>query len=77
MVTTETPPIRIVRLAHMRYKHADMATTRQFLEDFGMRVAYEENGGKVLYFAGQGPDPYVYVAEEVRASAIDKAVRQH
>lgn len=56
-------PIRIVRASHMRYRHANMAETRQFLEDFGMRLAYKE--GKRSFFAGEGPDPFVYMAEEV------------
>lgn len=61
-----TAPIRIVRLAHMRYRHADIAKTKAFLEDFGMHVAYKD--GKKLYFAGEGPDPFVYVAEEASIS---------
>ena len=47
----------------MRYKHANIGEARQFLEDFGMRLVYQE--GKKNYFAGEGPDPFVYVAEEV------------
>lgn len=63
MVQTHLPPIRIVRLSHMRYQHADLAKAKAFLEDFGMHVAYSEDGA--LYFAGKGPDPYVYVATSV------------
>ena len=63
-------PIRIVRLVHMRYRHPDLKVAKQFLEDFGLHLAFEEKG--VLYFAGQGPDPYVYIAEEV-----SKLVRPH
>lgn len=63
MVQSSSPPIRIVRLSHMRYQHADLAKAKAFLEDFGMHVAYEEND--TLYFAGKGPDPYVYVASSV------------
>lgn len=59
-------PIRIVRLSHMYYRHADLAQAKQFLEDFGMHVAYTENDGKTLYFAGEGPEAYVYIAEQVR-----------
>ena len=63
---TDNRPIRIVRVSHMRYKHADIAKTQQFLKDFGMREVYTVN--KSHYFAGEGPDPYVYIAEEVRFS---------
>ncbi|RSH95229.1 hypothetical protein EHS25_000315 [Saitozyma podzolica] len=60
--TQASSPIRIVRLAHMRYRHANIAQTQEFLEDFGMRLAYKE-GNHRFYFAGDGPDPFVYVAE--------------
>lgn len=49
----------------MRYQHADLVKTQQFLEDFGMTLAYTEDEGKILYFAGQGKDPFVYVAMKV------------
>ncbi len=51
----------------MRYKHADITKAREFLEDFGMHLAYRE--GKKLYYAGEGPDPFCYVAEEVSSSS--------
>jgi catechol 2,3-dioxygenase-like lactoylglutathione lyase family enzyme len=67
--TQASSPIRIVRLAHMRYRHANIAQTQEFLEDFGMRLAYKE-GNHRFYFAGDGPDPFVYVAEVVGLSLI-------
>lgn len=67
--TQASSPIRIVRLAHMRYRHANLAQTQEFLEDFGMHLAYKE-GNDRLYFAGDGPDPFVYVAEAVGLSLI-------
>ena len=64
MTVDMTPaPVRIKRLSHMRYRHADLATARQFLEDFGLHVVYDE--GDKLYFAGEGPEPFLYVAEQV------------
>jgi len=65
---TQDTRIRIVRVSHMRYRHVDLAITRQFLEDFGMHLAYSENDGKTLYFAGEGRDPYCYVAEQGETS---------
>ena len=59
----QAAPIRIVRLCHMRYKHADIETMHTFLIDFGMTLV--EKVGKKRFYAGQGPDPYVYIAEEV------------
>lgn len=58
-----TPPIRIVRLAHMRYRFVDIDKQQTFLEDFGIRFVAEKNGKR--YYAGEGPDPYVFVAEAV------------
>lgn len=47
----------------MRYRFKDIETQHQFLADFGIRFV-EERGGK-RYYAGEGPDPYVFVAEQV------------
>lgn len=57
------PPIRIVRLAHMRYRFKDIEIQHQFLADFGIRFLEERRGKR--YYAGEGPDPYVFVAEQV------------
>ncbi|GMK56149.1 hypothetical protein CspeluHIS016_0212050 [Cutaneotrichosporon spelunceum] len=62
MTNPSNAPIRIQRLSHMRYQHAELPKTRQFLEDFGNHVVDSENDGKSLYFADQGPDAFVYVA---------------
>lgn len=64
MTMTQDSCIRIVRVSHMRYRHVDLDRARQFLEDFGMELAYSENDGKTLYFSGLGPDAYCYVAEQ-------------
>lgn len=56
--------IRIVKLAHMRYRHADIEGLERFLIDFGLERVHAE--GKKRWYAGTGPDPYVYVAEQVR-----------
>ena len=47
----------------MRYRFVDIEVQHQFLADFGIRYL-EERGGK-RYYAGEGPDPYVFVAEKV------------
>ena len=70
---TQDTRIRIVRVSHMRYRHVDLDRARQFLEDFGMELAYSENDGKTLYFAGQGPDAYCYVAEHGEAEFLGGA----
>lgn len=50
----------------MRYRFVDIDAQHQFLADFGIRFV-EERGGK-RYYAGEGPDPYVFVAEKVSCS---------
>lgn len=70
---TQDTRIRIIRVSHMRYRHVDLDKARQFLEDFGMELAYSDNDGKTLYFAGQGPDAYCYVAEQGAAEFLGGA----
>ncbi|EWZ00187.1 hypothetical protein FOYG_00076 [Fusarium oxysporum NRRL 32931] len=54
--------IRLRELAHMRYVHADIPAITQFLFDFGMTIAHENE--KRMYWKGYGPYPYVYVVEK-------------
>ena len=73
------PPIRIVRVSHMRYQHADIEKTHEFLMDFGMKLIAEE--GDTRWYTGEGPDAYVYVAKKVRdfstiATRVDGAAGQ-
>lgn len=53
--------IRIVRLAHMRYRHPDLGRITLFLQDFGMSVAKRTN--ERIWYRGYGTDQYVYYAE--------------
>lgn len=46
----------------MRYQHPDLAEITTFLRDFGMHVAQKVPGKR--WFAGYGPDQYVYYAQE-------------
>lgn len=57
------PPVRIVKLAYMHYRFQDIERQHQFLADFGMTLVGEDAGKR--YYAGEGPDPYVFVAEKV------------
>jgi hypothetical protein len=54
------PKIKLVRIAHVYYSHADLDVARQFLADFGMTVA--EDRGDTVFFKGYGADPFVYCA---------------
>ncbi|KAH6884612.1 trihydroxytoluene oxygenase [Thelonectria olida] len=54
--------IRLRELAHMRYVHTDIPAITQFLLDFGMKIAHEND--KRTYWKGYGPYPYVYVVEK-------------
>jgi len=55
--------VKIVKLAHMRYQHPDIPTITKFLKDFGMHIVKTSDDGKQLWFAGYGPDQYVYYAQ--------------
>lgn len=53
--------IHVTSLAHVHYQHPDLDRAIAFFEDFGLVKAYEADG--VVYFRGNGPQPYIYVAE--------------
>lgn len=54
--------VRLVKVAHMRYQHPDMATITKFLKDFGMHIVKETDDKK--WFRGYGEDQYVYYAQK-------------
>jgi hypothetical protein len=54
--------IKIVRLAHVYYKHKNMAAEEQFLKDFGFIET--QRVGKKIFYRGYGAEPFVYCAEE-------------
>jgi hypothetical protein len=54
--------IMLVRPAHVYYKHKNLEKEREFLADFGF--AEEKRVGKLTYYRGYGPDPFVYCAED-------------
>ncbi|KAF2815544.1 Glyoxalase/Bleomycin resistance protein/Dihydroxybiphenyl dioxygenase [Mytilinidion resinicola] len=56
------PKIKILRLAHVYYKHKNIAAAEQFLKDFGFLET--ERVGKKIFYRGYGSDPFVYCAEE-------------
>lgn len=54
--------IRLVRLAHVHYTHADIDRAHQFLLDFGFQQI-DRRGGRTFY-RGYGTEPFVYCASE-------------
>ena len=63
MARSELPSrIRLVRLAHVYYTHADFDRAHQFLLDFGLKEI-DHRGGKTFY-RGYGTEPFVYCASE-------------
>ncbi|KAI8579494.1 hypothetical protein K450DRAFT_288180 [Umbelopsis ramanniana AG] len=54
--------IRLVKVAHMRYRHPDLEEITSFMEDFGMIVT-KKSEDKV-WFRGYSSDQYVYYAEK-------------
>lgn len=54
--------INLVRLAHVYYKHKDIASAHAFYDDFGF---YETaRAGNKTYYRGYGTEPFVLCAEE-------------
>ncbi|KAK4175408.1 Glyoxalase/Bleomycin resistance protein/Dihydroxybiphenyl dioxygenase [Triangularia setosa] len=56
----QIPKIKLVRIAHVYYTHADLDKAREFLADFGFTVA--EDRGDTVYYKGYGTEPFVYCA---------------
>ncbi|KAF2483797.1 Glyoxalase/Bleomycin resistance protein/Dihydroxybiphenyl dioxygenase [Neohortaea acidophila] len=54
--------IRIVKIAHMRYQHAELVKITQFLKDFGMHIVKETEDR--VWWGGYGTDPYVYYCQK-------------
>lgn len=52
--------IRLVRLAHVHYIHADIEKARVFLNDFGLQEVEERDG--IFFYRGYGTEPFVYSA---------------
>jgi len=78
--------IALKRIAHVYYKHKDLAASRQFMHDFG----FEETAthGEQIFFRGYGSEPFVVAIEPGEsdefggaafavesADELDKAVR--
>lgn len=56
----EEPLLCVSDIAYIRFEVSDLEKQKAFLEDFGLRLAYEDEAS--LYFRGVGSAPYVYVA---------------
>ncbi|KAK4506708.1 hypothetical protein PRZ48_000441 [Zasmidium cellare] len=54
--------IKIVKLAHMRYQHPDLAEITTFLLDFGMHITKQTD--TKIWYRGYGTDQYVYYAQQ-------------
>ncbi|KAK2685457.1 hypothetical protein QWA68_015692 [Fusarium oxysporum] len=54
--------IRLVRPAHIYYKHKDINSARQFLVDFGFTEAKQV--GEKTYYKGLSNEPFLYCAIE-------------
>lgn len=63
--------IKLVRIAHVYYTHANLAVAKQFLLDFGFSIA--DDRGDVVYFKGYGAEPFVYVATRGAANEFGGA----
>lgn len=54
--------VRLVKLAHMRYQHPDLAQITTFLRDFGLHVTKRTDDAR--WYRGYGDDQYVYYAKQ-------------
>lgn len=54
--------IRIVKISHMRYQHADIEKISTFLVDFGMQIVKQTEDK--IWWRGYGTDPYVYYCQK-------------
>ena len=53
--------IKLVRIAHVYYKHKNFEKQQQFLEDFGFFEAKRSND--TIYYRGLGTEPFLYVLQ--------------
>lgn len=56
--------IRLNKTSFVIYNHVDLDKAVRFLEDFGMTIVRRSADGKEVFFAGYGPDPFVYIARQ-------------
>ncbi|KIH89899.1 oxidoreductase [Sporothrix brasiliensis 5110] len=59
--------IKLVRIAHVFYKHKDPKAAIQFLHDFGF--SHEKTAGHRTYFRGYGTQPFVVCVEAADETA--------
>jgi catechol 2,3-dioxygenase-like lactoylglutathione lyase family enzyme len=59
-----TTKIKLVRIAHVFYKHKNIEAARQFYVDFGFVECARDEAKKRTYYRGYGTEPFVLCAEE-------------
>jgi hypothetical protein len=69
--TMAVEKIKLVRIAHVYYTHADLDRARQFLSDFGFTIT--EDRGDTVYYKGYGSEPFVYCASKGAANEFGGA----
>lgn len=52
--------IKLTNIAHVYYTHNDFDKAKQFLVDFGFKIAQESSDA--IYFKGYGTEPFTYCA---------------
>lgn len=70
-MATAHPKIRLVRLAHVFYTHADLEVAKQFNLDFGFTIASDR--GDTVFFKGYGTEPFLYCATKGPANVFGGA----
>jgi hypothetical protein len=62
IVKPSVDKIKLVRIAHVYYKHADIEKAKEFVDDFGLFLSAEV--GNKLYYRGYGTEPFVICIEK-------------
>lgn len=71
-IPKDDPRVALVKTSFVIYEHVDLAKAEQFLLDFGLHVVQRSEDGNEIYFAGYGPDPFLYLARKAGTSGESK-----
>lgn len=65
-MTVDEPPKKIMlkRIAHIYYKHKDLAAAKQFAIDFGFFPVEHESRPERAFFRGYGTEPFTLCLEQ-------------
>ncbi|KAM3425739.1 hypothetical protein BST61_g7671 [Cercospora zeina] len=71
-IPKDDPRVALVKTSFVIYEHVDLTKAEQFLLDFGLHVVQRSKDGNEIYFAGYGPDPFLYLARKASTPGESK-----